>query len=254
MKNLVLVAGDSWGQGELDYPDVIDKDWSPVGDNILHRGISEYLIQSGYEVLNLSYPGGSNLQAIDRIKNFLNNNPTITSNLLCIVFFYTEWFREMWYYKEDKVIRDVSKGYCSTKHKWSYKPTELLTTISEHYNLPIYLIGGCSDIPYEYHSTLHVACQSAVNYIVTGNSNIEDPVLCAYNPGWSDPFLKINKPHNSIKDLEQLTFDLELGSARLDLIYDADNSYNYFKPDGVHANRKGHKIITDLLLKEIKKP
>ena len=68
----VIVAGDSWGQGELDYPDITDKDWSPVGDNILHRGISEYLIQSGYEVLNLSYPGGSNLQAIDRIKNFLN--------------------------------------------------------------------------------------------------------------------------------------------------------------------------------------
>jgi len=254
MKNLVLIAGDSWGQGELDYPDNTNKNWSPIGDNILHRGTAEYLTGKGFETLNLSYPGGSNLQAIDRIKNFLNCNPTITKNILCIVFFYTEWFREMWYYKQDKVTKDISNGYCYIKDKWSCEPTERLTAISKYYNISINLIGGCSDIPYEYHDGLNVLCQSAVNYIITGNSNIKKPVLCAYNPGWSDPFLEILKPHNSIKDLEELTVDLELGKNRLDIIFEPDNSYNYFKPDGVHANRKGHKIITDLLLKEIVKP
>jgi len=246
--NTVLISGDSWGQGEIDYQTPgIDDDWSPIGDSILHRGINQYLEESNFNVINLSYPGGSNCMSTERLKNFLNINITSNKDISCILFFYTEWFREMWYFPNERINKDVKKGYRWIKKRWSERAIERLVSLNKCYNIPIYLIGGCSDIPFSKHSVLTVACQSAVNYITTGNSTIDSPVLCQFNPGYTDSFLDLIKPKGNTEDLQELTTDMEMGQKRIEYMCEPDNAYNYFKPDGIHANRTGHKILFNLV-------
>jgi len=235
-KKIIILVGDSWPHGEIDEV-----------DNIFHGGMGEYLVDYGYDIRNLSFPSGSNLQAYTRLKHYLNCNKHELKYIKEVLFFKTEFFREIYFYKQVELQDELKKGYTQIKNDWANIPYYKLSELSQKTRIPISIIGGCSDaliLPNE-PPGVHVVCQSWSNYMISGNHLIDEPVLTEYINGWVDPFLNLVKPNMSNYDLNELNNDIELGTQRINKMYE----YNqYFGPDPIHPNRLGHKMLFDFLI------
>ena len=83
----IIIAGDSWAAGE----------WN-TDATVAHRGLQKFLTDDGHNVVNISYPGGSNLQAVERLNNYIQLNDSLLETI--VFFFITEFFREIFYYPE----------------------------------------------------------------------------------------------------------------------------------------------------------
>ena len=243
----ILIAGDSWGAG-------IPLVHSDASLDLVYGGITDLLTTQGFQVINLSKPGGSNLQACDRMNDYLRfNSPKQISQIKTIIFWKTEFFREIWHYRPNDLEKELSHSYSTLRDHWVYRPYHRLAEISQQWNIPIYIIGGCSDTVWyddfeKDFPGVKIACQSATNYILTGNHNIDHPVFCEYLNGWVDPFLELVKPKTSGKELEIMLNDMELGFDRIRLF----NEYkDVFFPDKTHPNTEGQKILFNLLLDRI---
>lgn len=243
----ILIAGDSWGAG---IP-LVNLDSSL---DLIYGGITDFISKENFRVINLSKPGGSNLQACDNIENFLKYNPPKeVAQIKTIIFWKTEFFREIWYYKPKDLEKELTHSYSTLRDHWIYRPYYRLAEISKKYNKPIYIIGGCSDTVWyddfeQDFPGVKIACQSATNYILNGNHRIDQPVFCEYLNGWVDPFLELVKPKTFGKELEIMLDDMELGFNRIQLF----NEYkDVFFPDKTHPNIEGQKILFDLLLDKI---
>ena len=238
----ILLVGDSWPHGEIDS-----------NDNIHHGGIKQYFEDYGYNVYNLSFPGGSNLQSCKRLENFLNSNPQVTEQKPYVFFFVTEFFRELYNSRpfrkdQNEVNNQIKQGYEVVKSVWSNKPYYELSKIGQKWQLEIYVIGGCSDTVYlpDKINNVTITCQSWTNLLLTGNHLINNPVLTEFINGWVDPFLDAIKPYCSNRDLELLTADIELGNSRIESFY---QNKKYFGPDPIHPNRIGHKVLFEFIVK-----
>jgi len=240
--NIILVSGDSWAAGEL-----------PVNqnDSIKNVGVCKQFLDYGYQVRNLAKPGGSNLESIDRINDYLNCNQHEISNIKFILFWQTEFFREIWYFPPDKVTENLKHGYLYLKDQWIYHPYHKLTQLSQKWKLPVYIIGGCSDTVWfdkfeKDFPGIKIICQSATNLILQQNHRITDPVFCEFIPGLIEKydFLNLVKKNISHSDLEILLHDMQLGKQRLEQFH---NNRNYFYPDGIHPNANAQTIIFEFL-------
>jgi hypothetical protein len=247
MKNVLLV-GDSWPAGEL--AECLD----PV---VLHRGVQQYFVNDGVSVLNLCSPGGSNLLSINKLDEYLLTNNT---NDICIIFWVTEFFRNIWWYTDhnnasyDRPLQqELNLGYEKLKEHWIYRPYYKLQELAQKYNVTINLLGGCSDtILYDDFNqdfpNLNILCQSLANYIVNDDPCPTDPVFCLFLNNWVDPFLRAIKKTSNTKDLELLVTDIDKGRQRLNLLKE---NPQWFYPDGIHPNRFAHEKIYKLILDNI---
>ena len=246
-KQSILIAGDSWAAGVG-----IDSD-----DSLAHMkygGITELLSNRGYQIRNLAKPGGSNLQSCDALKNYLFFNEHEIPQIQCVFFWQTEFFREIWYYRSAELKKEFEVGYALLKDHWIYRPYHRLAEISQLWNIPIYIIGGCSDTVWyddfeKDFPGLKIICQSATNYIINSSHRIPDPVFCQFiTRGWSDEFVALVKKDISNKDLELLLHDMTLGKNRIKQL---DGNKQFFYPDGIHPNAHAQRLLFDLILKEI---
>lgn len=241
---VVVMAGDSWAAGEF-QPEITA---SP-----LDVGVSRQLSDRNYQVRNLAFPGGSNLQSVDRLKHWLDSNQH--EQVLCVLFWITEWFREIWHF-EPHQIRDFFKNdYEHIRDSWIWHPYYRLSELSQRWNVPIYVLGGASDtIQYKDFEKdfpgVRIACQSVTNLIVNNDHTINHPVYCEFVPGFIEKhdFLNRIKKKISNTDLASLMYDMQQGQQRLELF---QRHPEFFYPDGTHPNRKGHKIVVDFLLQNI---
>jgi len=249
MKNVILV-GDSWLAGEL-------KDWSG-DDDVLHRGVGQYFTDNNYNVINLCNPGGSNLQSVKRLSDFLLSNNVDKDT--CILFWTTEFFREIWHYTNhnnksfDVSLKDeFAMGYIELKNQWVYRPYYRLQELAAKYSINIGIIGGCSDaVMYDDFNldfpNLNVLCQSVTNLIINNSHQIQDPVFCEYIADWVDPFLNEIKANSSDLDLSELLTDIKKGQHRL---LQFKENKKWFYPDGHHPNRTAHKKLFDFIFEKI---
>lgn len=242
----VIICGDSWTAGE----------WNNEGNCILHGGIAQYFKEDNCDVINIGYPGGTNLASIIRLDNWLNLNTHNDDTR--ILFFFTEFFREIWHYTNHNnysqhvnLDNELNRSYTEIKDSWVYRPYYRLQELAEKYNTKFYLVGGASDTIFEYDDfsidfpNLKIACQSITNLLVYDNPHIDEPVMCKFLNDWTDPFLK------SIKHDNALLTDMDLGKARSDIM---KQNPQWFWPDGCHPNREGHlklyKYLKNLWEKE----
>lgn len=244
-KKSILIAGDSWAAG---VP-VVNPDASL---DIVYGGIPELLTKQDYQVTNLARKGASNLQACDRLNDYLlYNSPKQIAEIKIILFWQTEFFREIWYYTHKDLEKELSHKYSTLRDHWIYRPYHRLTDISQRWNIPIYIIGGCSDTVWydnfeQDFPGVKIACQSVTNYILTGNHRIDQPVFCEYLNGWVDPFLELIKPNMPADELEILIADMDLGNSRLKLF---EKYQDCWFPDNTHPNLEGQEILFDFLVK-----
>lgn len=241
---IIVIAGDSWGCGE----------WSnnKTGSyGISHPGLSNYLTDLGYLVVNLSQPGGSNVSSADCVSNFLKGSAHL--NVSHVFVFQTEWIRDMRDYKDKKLLGlDLTYGYQEFKIRLIGRFYNSLSNIAQQTNVPIHIIGGCSDTIWldafsKEYPGLNNICNSFTNLLLTDNHRITDPVY-AIMTNWYQEHIKFLKETISSNDLELLLTDMDKGKQRL-LIWQKEKSF--FWPDGGHPNRFGHKILFDFLKTQI---
>jgi len=244
----ILIAGGSWACGEWLRLDIRGNDPALAGLNgVSHKGLEQYLIDNGHNVYNISTPGASNTFIKSAIINHLkslslknNKNPDK------IIVFQSSYIRD-YQFRFDEDWTNVTEAN-TLAHVWLARFYSALSEISKLYDVPIYLIGGCSDIMWldqfeDIYPGLHIACQSMVNLIVNKDHRVRDPVLAWYiNDELS--FVEELKKTLSADKLEDLFNLFDVGIERQNLL---DLHPEYFFPDGVHPNRVGHKILYDFL-------
>lgn len=226
------MAGDSWACGEWD--------WSPEY-KITHRGLTDYVTEHGYTVVNLSKPGGNNTEAAERVDNFLQVSSHL--NISQIFVFQTEWTREM---EGEPIAKDFE--YTEIKSRILSRFYQRLSQCFHRLDVPINLIGGCSDTVWsdtfsrEYPG-VQILCQSLTNLAITGDHRISEPVYSVWNRR-CEYLLSAFKKYGKDGDLELILHDVALGHQRADLW---GRETQYFYPDGLHANSKVHKTLFELI-------
>lgn len=247
---MILISGDSWSAGV----------WHKDNDIPEDKGISFYLRNHEHKVLNLTKPGGSNLESIDRIRDYFRCNQSEISNVKFILFWKTEFFREIWYYRTKSIItselhKELSYGYRQMRDQWVYRPYYRLAELSQQWNVPIYVIGGCSDtVWYDDFEIdfpgVKIICQSMTNLLLNNNHRIDQPVFCGFLPTWINEgdFLNIVRKNISNDDYQELLQDMEIGMKRHE---EYKNHPELFYPDGVHPNKKSHEILFNFILNKI---
>ena len=248
---MIIVAGDSWACGEFDNLE------------IPHRGITEYLINDGFDVCNAGLPGGSLFQTIAYLKlalEILKQTNQLTEKSF-VLMFQTEWHRDFKRQIDQSVamFHDTSQPSLLTPSapitqnfvdrilsRYYIKFSEL----AQDFSVPIYLIGGVSDtIWIDRFSTeypgLTILCQSMTEFLVNDSTRTMNPVFQVRFP---ENLLRICKKISE-PNIEFLFDILDQGIQR-HTVWQANPGY--FWPDGMHANRKGHlklyQLIRDQLL------
>jgi hypothetical protein len=250
-KNIIVQVGDSWAAGTWDQNSDIPR---------ANEGIGQNFIDTGYSIRNLAKPGGSNLESIDRLKDYLRSNQHEINDIKFILFWKTEFFREIWYYHPDDTVNAVAReelghNYSALKDQWVYRPYYRLAEIALQWNVPIYVIGGCSDCIWydEFEKDfpgIKIICQSATNLLLTGDHRIQEPVFCEFLSGWIDrcQFLEKIKQNITAQDLEVLLHDIDLGTQRLKSFRE---NPQFFGPDGIHPNALAQKLIFEYLIDHV---
>jgi hypothetical protein len=240
-KKIVLIAGDSWGCGE----------WTNTDGTYLiaHPGLAQYLLDSGYQIINLSIPGGSNKNTCNKVADFFQVNKHL--QISHVIVFQTEWIRCIRVERSAIIADDVTHGYHNLKNRIISRFYYALSQISIKNNIPIHIIGGCSDTIWldqfemEYPG-LCIVCQSLTNLLLENNHRNLDPVDGLFSHSNESQVEYIKKNINST-DLELLLNDIDKGTQRFEIW---KNNKKYF-PDGAHANRHGHRILFEFLKTQI---
>jgi hypothetical protein len=238
---MILIAGDSWACGEWNRS--IHSEWNTM--NIQHGGLSQYLIENDRPALNIGIGGVSNFHTIIWLTNFFKSNLHLVNQISTIIVFQTEWDR-------DKDYFDVGNdGYTLTKNKWLSQFYYNLSSLSQQLDIPIWIVGGCSDAIWldrfsEEYPGVQVVCQSFTNLLLNDNHRTDTPVHSILTDKNNDLISAIKKQSDSA-DLSELIADMDRGAARLNTW---KSNREWFWPDGRHANRIGHKKLFDFLSDE----
>jgi hypothetical protein len=243
---MIVIAGDSWGCGE----------WKDTKRT--HTGLEQYLCDDNHDVINISMPSASPGNILSRLSLLLEVLTTThqIENITHVFVFQTEWVRDfrlsMMPEVNDLVRRKeypkfvIPTWFDATISgvlisRWYYRLVEL----TKKYNIRIGLIGGCSDtlspeiVKNEY-PNLYVACQSLTNLCIYNQHILDNPVFLASSD--SDDFLDHCK-----KQYGSINYIVELLESALQRYQAWDDHPEWFKPDGIHANRHSHfKLYTYL--------
>jgi hypothetical protein len=189
----------------------------------VHNGLAQYIHECGKTTINLSKPGGSNLDSFDRISSFLlsNNNLILKKEkVTAILCFQTEWDRE---YNPNKIIDGYKNiEYPYIKNFYISRFYYRLSDISTRFNVPIYVIGACSDALWldnfeiEYPG-VSIICQSLVNLILNNDHRTSTPVY-SFMTARSELLVKNVKENASSSSVELLLNDIDLGNQRFKLV------------------------------------
>jgi hypothetical protein len=256
---MILIAGDSWACGEY-HPDWAKEDvgWDQL---ITHGGLCKFIRDDGYQVLNLGYPGGSNIGSFQRLQNYFVSNPEHQVEKIFI--FQTDWCRDIDHFSnigwENRPIGYFQLAsapvlnFDTCDHALYYRDItlgrfyDLLSKISQTFDVDIALIGGLSDVlAYDRFSIeypgLSCVCRSAVSLVVFDDADAEPLTTGFLSPNYVKMANYI-KQQISLDQVPVLIDQIELGGQRQKLL---NNRLDLF-PDGWHGGRLVHQKIYDLL-------
>lgn len=239
----ILIGGDSWGCGELARGDLRNES---VQTN--HGGLAQYLEEAGHSVTNLSQGSRSNTFIYNSIFSYLDRlsiKNEIHPDLILV--FQTEYTRD-YQFRFEEDFDNVDK-INNLAHIWLARFYHRLSSLAQQYNIRIGVIGGCADTIWidnfqKEYPGVEIVCQSMVNLIVNDNHRVEHPVYSWYTKSTQKLIDEIKQtiPQNNLQDLLD---QIDLGIERQNLL---SAFPEYFWPDGVHANREGHKKLYNMLL------
>ena len=231
-----LIAGDSWSQGEMIIPfvsgsknktAVTQQSQTPV---YTHKGLHQYLEDSGHTVTNVGIGGSSNTSALMQVDRAL------WSDIDHLVYFYTDPLRQA---SPEELCR--REPFELINEHIEYVKNSLLNICTNYPNLKITLIGGCSQLPdalvdsatYAVSSVTELVCPEFVDtaYMLSGQWQL---VIKDVSPGAL-----------TAQQKEQYSLIISEATRKLDFW---KNNKEFFWPDGQHANRKAHLALFNHLV------
>ena len=155
----IAIFGDSFANGEV----------GGAEGHLGHYGLTQYLMDEGYFVVNFSRQGNSNSGAVEDFNYNLRQNGHIKWDKAIV--FQTEVYRDT---SPDDYTTSISEmGAVQLKRFYSN-----LKKCQNIYKIPIYLVGGTADTlspEVVEECGLKCVCQSLVNLCVNGYHLIEEP-------------------------------------------------------------------------------
>jgi hypothetical protein len=177
----IAIFGDSFANGETDN-----------STNLVHFGLTQYLMDDGHFVINFSRQGNANGQTAEDLYFSMRQNEHIKWDMAIV--FQTEPCREseIWIqHLQGRGVYSHTKGDIrKVESAMASRFYSQLREAGKPFSIPIYVVGGTVDIlePKETEKFgLKCACQSLVNLCVNGEHTIEEPVtnfVFPFGTGW----------------------------------------------------------------------
>jgi hypothetical protein len=244
---MIVIIGDSWSCGE----------WDEYSQSITHTGLQQYLLDCQYPVINLGRGGDSNFGSYLRLRDFLKSGILqYIEKITHVLYFQTEWHRDYKPYynisnnqqntwdfpKTTNSLQESNDLATQTICNWQYR----LVDLAQQYKFQIGLIGGASDTIWidnfaQEYPGLKILCQSMTNLCINNTHRIDKPIYHV-NGHLIDV---IKNSLKDIKDTEELLSDMDSILFRR---HQWRTNEKYFWPDGLHANRLGHKKLFDFIM------
>jgi hypothetical protein len=224
-KGKILITGDSWSQGEWQYN--FPGTHSVVG----HTGINQYLIDAGYKVTNVGLPGNHNLQSLESL-----HTVDLTTFDHCI-FFFSDVLRQL--IKEDMLLNnpnDIIINYTNSL-------VVNLEKIKKDFDIKITIVGGCGKCSPTISHSIDYIIPSLAEWLIP---EFTDLPYAWGGANWSNILLESDKEKIfTLAQKEQWTNILEN-------VFEKTQAWQFhqtfFYPDGSHANKHAHKLLTDHLI------
>ena len=228
----IVITGDSWGCGEW------QRATEPPGTQqqiISHPGLTQYFIDDGYNVANLSQYSMGNHTLIDPLYYFLDVNRHL--NIKHVFFIQTDITRSIRdkFFDFNKFSKDKNNNLEQIIRYMYYDVYSKLNHIGNVLGYNITLIGGLSDL------VIDVGEFNHLNFLVPSWVKLLDE-----SAKISHLLDHVNMEHllAVYNDKEQLLPFIEELNVRHDIW---KNNPNFFWPDGNHPNRIGHKVLYDYI-------
>lgn len=220
MSSKFIVTGDSWSRGEWDG--------YPVDYKVTHSGIHQYLLEDGHSVVNVGCGGFNNLQSLAAVKEQLN-----TEKFHHCVFFFTDPLRQSTY---EEFSQKLPKTIIAEHIDFLARE---LNNLRRNYGIKITVVGGCAKY----------ASDTGFDYVVPSITELLVPDFedsyCMDSWEWTDHVIKLGLTQTA-EHRREVNEILEQGRKKMSTW---GLNRDLFWPDGLHANRKGHKILYKELLR-----
>jgi lysophospholipase L1-like esterase len=244
MRKEIVMLGDSWFAGVYDS-----------AGNTIGSGLENYFCTYGFITHNLSKPGASNKDSINRLEKYLLANSGDNKIFFMVQ---TDPFRSIRPYDNFTNLIIENKGFMSARSYVRKLDYSRLEKICNTYNIQVNLIGGLSAvIPDEINNkTVLVPLVPSWPELLLGSldeySNINWKTFGSWGSDWTMNSISINYLMNDHALMEG-TFD-NLGEKVIkELIALDDNNkvfeHYYFQPDNAHPNEEAHQILFKHLIK-----
>jgi hypothetical protein len=243
----IIIAGDSWGCGEWYY------DFEEKTYGVTHTGLEHYFTDIGFDVINVSEGGSSNANSVSRLENALFKISDDINDTDYIFFITTDATRDLDCNKEiltDTLIQNQSLPLLVDRLLDScYNKLNKLCLTN---NLNIHMIGGLSnlDTSVQSYKNLIPIIPSWISLLVghfDDYKNICDDSKFRILSNSKFTIDNINLNRCPLNIANKLIEDLYLYQEVNSLVF----RESIFRPDGVHPNREGHKILFETLLKKL---
>lgn len=234
----IFIGGDSWGYGEL--------------PNLEHLGLSQYLTELGYTVINSSKIGSSNQDSIGLLLENLKLHFKPNDIVLWIQ---SDPVRNLSAVSPNPLLHDAVKqagGLINLMNNLLVSDYNQLQSIGRRFNTQIYLIGGLTSI----RNDLVIDRPRLVNLVP---SWVE--LLVGHLPKYADidwAEFRLWTGNWTVDDLNLHGYnDNKFAGQVIEELYQIDTNRRVFKepifhPDGIHPNREGHRVLFNYLKDKLK--
>jgi len=218
-----IITGDSWSQGEWDG--------YPIDYKITHGGLHQYLVEAGHTVTNVGQGGYNNNESLTAMLVELSNN-----NYTHAIFFFTDPLRQSTY---EEFSTQLPSTIINNHVNYIIKE---LDKLGRQTGIKIILVGGCAKILIKDYKPANI------DLIVPSISEllVSEFVDSEYMDSreWTEHWLKL-KTNCSLEHKQEI---LKVFNQAHDKFNLWSEHKDLFWPDGLHANRIGHKILFDYIV------
>ena len=247
----VYVGGDSWACGE----------WQAdpshhTGVSVAHAGLSQYLRDRGYKVINCASGGACNRETVGLLDNELVEIPFGAKTHYepgdIVIWVQTDHIRNLRhippnrYEKLTPAIKEAGGVYNLAINLLIPDYTRL-NSIAERHNCIIHCIGGSANI----HVSITNAKFKNLNCLVKSWNQLLLPL-----EDMESGFM-VSPMDWATKDIDMNQFDTPLRYKVIDEMttiagyQHTFDRYPQVYPDRLHPDRNGHKILFDTVIKEL---